>query len=161
MTRNVYWSRPSVCLSLVACPHYSTDPDVTWGMVEGDGSARCARSVIYDCLVMAAHSNGQAIILLPYGSFYLLLLSFALALSQRPQIGCLSYFYTWRGSSANLECRYEMCCARLTGNAGPKKSPSGHHSTNLSGYIFATKARIDNRKKPVKQQCLPHMFSQW
>ena len=28
-----------------------------------------------------------------------------------------------------------------------KKSPSAHHRTNLLGYIFATKARIDNRKK--------------
>jgi len=28
-----------------------------------------------------------------------------------------------------------------------KNSPSGHHRTTLSGYIFATKARIDNRKK--------------
>ena len=28
-----------------------------------------------------------------------------------------------------------------------KKSPPGHHPTTLSGYIFATKARIDNRKK--------------
>ena len=28
-----------------------------------------------------------------------------------------------------------------------QKSPSRHHRTNLSGYIFATKARIDNRKK--------------
>ena len=28
-----------------------------------------------------------------------------------------------------------------------QKSPSGHHCTTLSGYIFATKARIDNRKK--------------
>jgi len=27
-----------------------------------------------------------------------------------------------------------------------KKSPSGHHPTTSSGYIFATKARIDNRK---------------
>jgi len=27
-----------------------------------------------------------------------------------------------------------------------KKSPSAHHRTTLSGYIFATKARIDNRK---------------
>jgi len=36
-----------------------------------------------------------------------------------------------------------------------QKSPSGHHPTSLSGYIFATKARIDNRKKLVKQQCLP------
>jgi len=29
----------------------------------------------------------------------------------------------------------------------PKNSPSGHHCTTLSGYIFATKACIDNRKK--------------
>ena len=28
-----------------------------------------------------------------------------------------------------------------------KKSPSEHHRTTLSGYIFATKACIDNRKK--------------
>ena len=27
-----------------------------------------------------------------------------------------------------------------------QKSPSGHHRTNLSGYFFATKACIDNRK---------------
>jgi len=27
-----------------------------------------------------------------------------------------------------------------------KNSPSGHHRTNLSGYIFATKARTDNGK---------------
>jgi len=36
----------------------------------------------------------------------------------------------------------------LAENTGRKKSPSGHHRTNLSGYrpIFATKVRIDNRK---------------
>ena len=28
-----------------------------------------------------------------------------------------------------------------------QKSPSGHHRTTSLGYIFATKARIDNRKK--------------
>ena len=28
-----------------------------------------------------------------------------------------------------------------------KKSPSGHHHTTLSGYMFATNARIDNRGK--------------
>jgi len=36
--RNVYWSRPSVCLCvclpLDAFPHYCTDLDVTWRMVE-------------------------------------------------------------------------------------------------------------------------------
>jgi len=46
-----------------------------------------------------------------------------------------------------------MCCPWLAGNAGPKKitknSTSGHHCTTSSGYIFATKAHIDNRKKSV------------
>jgi len=28
-----------------------------------------------------------------------------------------------------------------------KNSPSAHHHTTLSGYIFATKERVDNRKK--------------
>jgi len=42
-----------------------------------------------------------------------------------------------------------------------KKSPSGHHPTTLSGYIFATKTCIDNRKKLVKQQYLLHMSSQY
>jgi len=28
-----------------------------------------------------------------------------------------------------------------------QKSPSEHHRTTLTGYIFATKARIDNKKK--------------
>jgi len=45
-------------------------------------------------------------------SFYLS--SFFLA-SQWSQIGCLPYFYTWCGPSANLECRSEMCCMWLAG----------------------------------------------
>jgi len=44
-----------------------------------------------------------------------------------------------------------MCCTRLAGNAGckndAKKLPYAHHRTTLSGYIFATKPRVDNRKK--------------
>ena len=36
-----------------------------------------------------------------------------------------------------------MCCTRLAGNSGrkndAKKSPSAHHPTTLSGYIFATR----------------------
>jgi len=42
-----------------------------------------------------------------------------------------------------------------------KNSPSGHHRTTLSGYIFATKTRIDNLKKIVKQQYHPHMPPQY
>ena len=73
--------------------------------------------------------------------------------SQRSEIRCLPYFNTWCGHSVNLECRSETCCARLAENTArkkiAKKSPSGHHPTNLSGHIFATKAYIDNRKKTL------------
>jgi len=77
---------------------------------------------------------------------------FFLAYSQRSEIGCLPYFYTLCGLSANLECRSEMCCTRLAGNTGRKNdakiticAPSRH--TNLSGCIIANKACVDNRKK--------------
>jgi len=59
------------------------------------------------------------------------------------------------GLSVNLRCM------RLAENTGPKNSPSGHHRTTLSGYIFATNARIDNPKKLVRQQYLLHMSSQY
>jgi len=42
-----------------------------------------------------------------------------------------------------------------------QKSPYGHHRTSLSGYIFATKAHVDNRKKLVKQQYVLHMSPQY
>jgi len=51
------------------------------------------------------------------------------------------------GLSANLRCRSETCYTRLAENTGrkkgAKKSPSGHHRTTLSGYIFGTEAHID------------------
>ena len=43
-----------------------------------------------------------------------------------------------------------MCSTRLAKMQDQKiakNSPSGHHRTTLSGYIFATKACINNRKK--------------
>ena len=39
-----------------------------------------------------------------------------------------------------------MCCTRLAGNTGRKKSPFWHNRTTLSGSIFAAEACIDNRK---------------
>ena len=42
-----------------------------------------------------------------------------------------------------------------------QKSTSGLHHTTLSGYIFATKAHIDNRKKLVKQPYVLHMTPQY
>jgi len=45
-----------------------------------------------------------------------------------------------------------------------QKSPSGHHRTNLPGCIFATEARIDNRKKKllssnISSTCLHNMVN--
>jgi len=59
-----------------------------------------------------------------------------------------------------------MCGMWLAENAGPKKSrqksPSGHHRTTLSVYIFPTKARIDNsKKKLVKHQYVLQMSPQY
>jgi len=46
-------------------------------------------------------------------------------------------------------CMSETCCTRLAEIQDAKvakNSPSGHNRTTLSGYVFAIKARIDNRK---------------
>ena len=40
-----------------------------------------------------------------------------------------------------------MCCTWPAEKTERKNSPSAHHPTILSGYIFATEACIDNRKK--------------
>ena len=91
-------------------------------------------------------------------SFFL----FFLAQSHRPQIGCLPYFDTWCGLSANLGCRSETCCMQLAENAGRKISPSAHHRTSLSGYFLATKAyNYRQSEKIVKQQYLLQISAQY
>jgi len=50
----------------------------------------------------------------------------------------------------------------LLKNAGCKKSPSGHHRTTLSGYIFPNKARIDNGKRTCQAAISPpHVPAIW
>jgi len=101
-----------------------------------------------------------------FALWFLLSFFFFPRLISASQIACLSYFHTWCGLSANFRrrsetCfrrRSETCCMRLaekyrTQKSG-QKSPSGNHRTTLLGYIFATKARMDNRKKIVKQRYL-------
>ena len=43
-------------------------------------------------------------------------------LSRRRLDVCHTSTHAWCGPSANLECRSEMCCARLAGNAGLQKN---------------------------------------
>jgi len=95
-------------------------------------------------MLRSPYGIGQTIIFLPCGFFFLSFFS-SPNLSRRRLDVC--HTSTWCGSSVNLGRRSETCCTQLAENAGRKKSPSTHHCTTLSGYIFATKARIDNRKK--------------
>ena len=100
----------------------------------------------FELLLWSPYGIGQTIIFLPCG-FFFFYLSFFLALSQPLQIGCMPYFHTWCGLSANLECRSETFSLKTQ---DAKKSPKitiWAPSHNFVGYIFATKARIDNRKK--------------
>jgi len=82
---------------------------------------------VYDCclwplvllLLWSPYVIGQTIIFLPcdfYLSFFFFLLFFF------PRL-----ISTWCGLSANLRCRSETCCTRLTGNAGRKKVAKNRH----------------------------------
>ena len=110
------------------------------------------KSAIINCFVMADLCNrtGHYIFALWFLSFFLSSSSYffpRLSSAATDWIGCLPYFHTWCGPSANLECRSEMCCTRLAGNTGRKKIATLAPSHNFVCYIFGTKAYIDNRKK--------------
>ena len=85
--------------------------------------------------------------------FFFLLLYF-LAYSQRSQTGCLPYFHASCDLNAYLECRSEICCTRLSEseNTGCKNYAKNRHLRTIAQYcraktyVFATKARTDNRK---------------
>jgi len=100
---------------------------------------RCSFFSNYYHLLWPPYGIGQAIIFLPCGFFYL-----------------SSFFHcliSAVGDSARRKYRTQKWC---------KKSPSGHHRTTLSGYIFTTKACIDNPKKElVKWQYVLHMSSEY
>ena len=72
---------------------------------------------------------------------------FSLPNLSRCRLDVYRTFHTWCGLSANLGSRSETSCTQLAENTGRKKPPSEHYRTTLWGYILATEARIDNRKK--------------
>jgi len=174
--------RPNIVQSLVDFRRLCSNEAKTWNPLKFAGvpqtpepiqllvdrsSAYCENMCRRYCCLWPPYGIGQAIIFLPCAFFYLSSSSFLFLAESRPlQIGCIPYFHAWHGLSANLRCRSETCCTWVADNTGCKKiaknSPSGHHRTTLSGYICATKARIDNQKKKlVKQQYLPNMSLQY
>jgi len=66
---------------------------------------------------------------------------FFLALSQPPQIGCLPYFHTWCGLSANLRCRSETCCSWLAENTGRKKVGKNRHLGSIVQLCWAVSSQ--------------------
>ena len=58
-----------------------------------------------------------------------------------------------------------MCCRRLAGNAGPKKSPEIRHLGTIAQFCPAISSQLRHvstiGKKLVKQQYLPHMSLQF
>jgi len=96
----------------------------------------------------------QAIIFLPCGFFNLLTFFFSSPNSSRRR---LDVCHT-SAHDVSLVRIYDAGLKRAARGSlemqdakSRQKSPSGHHCTHLSGYIFATKACIDNLKKLVKQ----------
>jgi len=89
---------------------------------------------------------------------YIFILWFLLSSSQQSQIGCLPYFYTWCGLSANLGCRSETCCTRLDENTGRKisqnNSPSAHHLT-ICRAIFSQIMQISTIGKNLSSNISP------
>jgi len=85
--------------------------------------------LISRCFIMAALCNraGHYIFALWFLSSF-----FSLAYSQRCEIGCLPYFHTWCGLSANLECRSDMCCTRLAANTGDKNDTKNRHLCTIA-----------------------------
>ena len=126
------------------------------------------RNYLKSPMVKNCYVIGQTIIFLPC-DFYLLSSFFSfprlISGSQRSEIGCLPYFHTWCGLSANLEYTSEMCCTRLAGNTGRKKIAILAPSHNfVAGCIFAAEACIDNRKKNLlnpDRLSPPHVLIIW
>ena len=73
---------------------------------------------------------------------HILVLSFFPRLISASQIGCLPYFYTWCGLSANLEFRSEMCCTRLTGNAGRENDAKNRHLRTIAQLCRAMSSQL-------------------
>jgi len=95
---------------------------------------------------------GQAIIFSSCGFFYL---SFFLCLFSSSNLSRrrLNVYHTSTHGVALVRIQNAglkpaaRCSLQIQDAKCRQKSPSGHHRTTSSGYIFATKAHINNRKK--------------
>jgi len=82
------------------------------------------------------------------------------------QIGCLPYFHTWCGLSANsnLRCRSETCCMRVAENTGRKKGAKNRYLGTIAQLCRAISSQLKHVStigKNIKQQYLLYMSSRY
>ena len=115
-------------------------------------------SVLRGCLWPPCVADADYIFAL---GFFFLLFFFPRLISAVEQSGCLPYFYTWCGLSANLECRSEMCCTWLAENTGRKN----RHLRTIAQFCWAISSQLRHvstiGNKHVKQQYLLHKSLQY
>ena len=97
--------------------------------------------------------------------FALWFLSFFLFFSSSNLNGRRLDVYTWYGPSANLECRSEMCCTQLAGNAGPQNrqkfaiwAPS-HNFVEIVGIYLCNEGTYrQSEKNLLNSNISPHVL---
>jgi len=71
----------------------------------------------------------------------------------RRKIGCLPYFHTWCGLSANLRCRSETCSTRLAENTGRKKVAKNRHLGTITHLCRAISSQLRHVSTIGKKTC--------
>ena len=71
----------------------------------------------------------------------------------------LDVYHTSTRLSANLECRSEMCCTRLAGNAGHKKLPKIRHLGTITQLCRAISSQLRHVSTIGKKLLNSSMFS--
>jgi len=127
---------------------------LSWGTLHACDNYRCCKLTTPTRLpndiasvIMATLRSRCGHFLLPL--WFLLVSFFFLAYSQPSQIGCLPYFHTWCGLSANLECRSEMCCTRLAENTGRKNC----HLCTIAQLCLAISSQLGHISTIRKKTC--------
>ena len=93
--------------------------------------------------------------------FFYLLFSF-LAYSQPSQIGCLPYFHTWCGPSANLECTSENVLRVTRWKYRTQKLAKSRHLGTIAQFCLAISSQLRHVSTIRKQKLLnSNVFPTW
>jgi len=129
-----------------------------------------AHIIVTVTVLWSPYVIGQTIIFLPcdfYLSFFIssFFLSFFPRLISAAVDWISTILHTWCGLSANLRCRSETCCTRLTENAGRKKLAKNRHLGTIAQLCRAISSQLRHEstvaKKLVKQRYVLHISSQY